>query len=204
MSNNTNLTKEQLTAMGLVEAFEGSGQYVKAETVREVDYFNGHGKMSNDKANLKRDRPLKIQPNPNIPPATRKRAEKAVKEVKQNKIRNATKIEVGGVKFDSRLEAYLYSQLIAHNILFEFQKAFELQPAFRYNGKAIRSINIIVDFYLLGYNTIIDSKGWQLADNKIKWKMLKNFLAKCKTNEEIYLPKNRKEVDVLILKLRAK
>jgi len=120
-----------------------------------------------------------------------------------NKIKNATKIESEGVKYDSKLELYMADLLRQVNIPFEFQKKFVLQDKFRYNGEAIREIRMVIDFWLPEHNMLIDTKGFQMADNKIKWKMLK-----CKLSEEpsppvIVLPKNKKECQCLVLELKG-
>lgn len=113
------------------------------------------------------------------------------------KIRNATKTEVDGVKLDSKLEAYMYKLLRDKKINFETQKVFELQPAFRHSGSAVRRIDIKVDFFLPDHNLVIDTKGFQLADNKIKVKMLKYLWHLQGLPYEIMLPSNQKECNAI-------
>lgn len=126
---------------------------------------------------------------------------------KPNKIRNATKIEQDGIKFDSRLELYLYNQSKAAGLNFEFQKKIELQKKFRYRGELIRPIAIVFDFWFPDQNVLSDSKGWQLADNKLKHKLLKYRLARFYEAKglpppEITMPSNKKQVDELVERLK--
>jgi hypothetical protein len=126
---------------------------------------------------------------------------KASKSVNENKIRNAQKNEIDGVKFASKLELFLYNLLKVTKIRFEFQVEYELQPGFRFHGSKIQPIKIIPDFYLPDHDMIIDTKGFQLADNKIKFKMLKNKLVSDGKNTTIELPRTKEECEALVNKL---
>jgi hypothetical protein len=117
------------------------------------------------------------------------------------KIRNARKTEVDGIIYDSRLEAYMAGLLKRHNIEFEAQKVYVLQEKFRYAGELIRPICIRIDFYLPAHNIICDTKGFALADNKMKVKMLKWTLFSEGQTPEIIMPKNQKECNALIARL---
>jgi hypothetical protein len=125
--------------------------------------------------------------------------EKETKPVNK-KIRNATKLVVNDVKFDSKLEAYFYSLLVSSNIEFHFQKKFVLQDKFIFNREAIRELSIIIDFWLPTKNRLIDTKGWQTYDGKINHKLLKKYLVNTYPGKEIIIdiPKNKKECDILI------
>lgn len=120
-----------------------------------------------------------------------------------SKIKNATKVILDDIKFDSKLEAYFYKMLKINNIYHERQKIYKIQPGFRYNGKAIICIKIIPDFWLPHYNLLIDTKGFQTADSKIKWKMLKWWLYNSSQPNlpEIVFVKNQKEADKIIIRL---
>ena len=118
-----------------------------------------------------------------------------------SKVKNATKVEVNGIKFDSKLESYFYSQLQALGVTFEFQKEYVLQDKFRYRSEAIRQLKIIVDFDIPCVNMIVDTKGWQTTDNKLKQKLLKWHLHQLGRAPEIELPRNKKECDTLINKI---
>lgn len=125
-----------------------------------------------------------------------------IKPTANAKIKNATKTIINGISFDSRLEAYLHGLLTAAGIHFEFQKKFELQAKFRYRYENIRAIAIIFDFYLPERNILIDTKGWQTYDGKMKHKMLKSVLKHLHDIQpEILMPKNKKECDLLLNRL---
>lgn len=128
------------------------------------------------------------------------------------KVKNATKIIVDGVKFDSQLEYYMYKLLRGAGIDFEFQKVYELQHKFKYGTVTIRAITLTVDFWIAGKYIIIDTKGFQTQQGAIRWKMLKwHFFNHPKNNDwiekeppivpVIYMPKNKKECDLLLNRL---
>ena len=119
------------------------------------------------------------------------------------KIKNATKtVNSDGVKFDSKLEEYLYNALKAAKIDFEFQKVFILQHSFKYRGELIRPLKIIIDFYLPVEGILLDSKGFQTYDGKIKHKCLKSHLKHILDMEpEIIMPSTKKQIDELINRL---
>lgn len=125
----------------------------------------------------------------------------ALEPAKKNKIANAQKVNVDGEKFASKLELYMYNLLKALKIPFLFQYEIVLQEGFRYGGAAVRPIKIIVDFYLPEYDILIDTKGFQLADNKIKFKMLKFKFFLEDRHTKIFLPKNKQECEALVNRL---
>lgn len=112
---------------------------------------------------------------------------------------------VGGIRFASKLELYCYNCLNKFCIPFEFQKTFELQPSFKRGGKTIRSINIIIDFYIpIGdIIYIVDTKGKQTKDSKIKHKMLKYKLHHQGLIFTIRLLRTNKEVGDYIIFLKS-
>lgn len=94
--------------------------------------------------------------------------------IKRTKYGNK-KLEVDGVKFDSKLELVCYDLLKKYNFDFEFQKKIILIDSFKYNKKAIRPITLTVDF-VVKHNDIdyyIDIKGFATDVSKIKYKMLR-------------------------------
>ena len=113
------------------------------------------------------------------------------------------KIEVNGVKFDSKLEFYCYNQLNLLGFEFEFQETTILIDKFRYNGAGIRAITLTVDFVLNidGKVIYIDTKGFATEVSKIKYKMLKNLL-KDKPNTEVVWLHSQKEVNEYLSKLK--
>jgi len=113
------------------------------------------------------------------------------------------KVEVNGVKFDSKLELYLYQSLTENSFDFDFQVTIELIPKFKFKGISIRAINMRVDFILRHEGKIIyiDTKGFATPEAKIKYKMLKY---KFRDDEEIEIVwlKTQKEVNAYILNLK--
>jgi len=117
------------------------------------------------------------------------------------KVRNATKIEHDGVKYDSKLEFYLASELKKHGITYEFQKCFLLQEGFTYRGAKIRPMTLTVDFWLPQFDLIVDSKGWFTDTSTLKFKLLRKALKDMGEEPEICFPKSKKECYDLILKI---
>lgn len=108
-----------------------------------------------------------------------------------------------GLKFDSKLELYFYELLKSNNIMFEFQVTYSLHPSFKYNKATVRAMTLTVDFDFTkhGKNIIIDTKGYQREDNKLKWKFFK-YLHKDKSPEIIF-PTNQKECEKVVQIIKA-
>jgi DNA-binding protein len=123
--------------------------------------------------------------------------------IKRNKYGNK-KVEVDGIKFDSKLELYLYNKLKENDLDFDFQAKEVLIPKFRFRIENIRAIEMRVDF-LLRFNErkiYIDTKGFATAEAKIKYKMLKNKYKEDVDVEVIWL-KTQKEVNSFIISLNT-
>lgn len=109
------------------------------------------------------------------------------------------KLEVDGVKFDSKLEMYCYDLLTKMNFEFEFQKKIILIDGFRYNKKAIRPITLTVDF-VVKHNDIdyyIDIKGFATDVSKIKYKMLRYQLKDNPKTDVLWLHSQRAIIQFL-------
>lgn len=84
-----------------------------------------------------------------------------------------------GIKFDSKKEAEYYCQLKllkqAGKIKdYRLQPRYELQPAFKKNGKKYRAITYIADFAIInndGTTEVVDIKGVETQVFKIKKKL---------------------------------
>lgn len=107
-----------------------------------------------------------------------------------------------GLKFDSKLELYFYELLKKNKIKFEFQVPYELHPSFKYDGKAVRGMQLIVDFDFTKYgmNVIVDTKGYQRKDNILKWKFFKWL--NVQTQPKLFFPKSQKECEQVVLMLK--
>ena len=114
------------------------------------------------------------------------------------KVIGATKCELDGIQFDSKIEKYFYSRAKMFGIWnqFKMKPRFLLQPGFMYFGKKIQDIEIIPDFIHIATGEIVDTKGWQTPDNKIKIKMLKYL----NRDKMVTLISTQREVDRYLLK----
>lgn len=109
------------------------------------------------------------------------------------------KLEIDGVKFDSKLEAFCHDLLNKLKFDFEFQKKIILIDGFRYNKKAIRPITLTVDF-VVKHNDIdyyIDIKGFATDVSKIKYKMLRYQLKDNPKTDVLWLHSQRAIVQFL-------
>jgi hypothetical protein len=104
--------------------------------------------------------------------------------LKQMSKYNAKRTEIDGITFDSKAEGDYYLHLLKLQedgkiIDFGLQPSFTLQEGFIKNNKHFRPIVYIADFkirHLDGTIEIIDVKGFETADFKIKRKL---FEKKC-------------------------
>jgi hypothetical protein len=123
----------------------------------------------------------------------------------KNKYGNKKKV-VDGVKFDSELEMHFYNLLKSNNLEFEFQKQIPLVEGFRFHGKWIRPITLIVDFVITKDNKkiYVDTKGMATEVSKIKYKMLKFSLMDQQDIADVVWLHSKKEALSFILKLKEK
>jgi hypothetical protein len=100
-------------------------------------------------------------------------------EKKKSKYGNK-KVVIDGIKFDSQKEGNRYLELKLMEDTdyikdLELQKKFELIPSYEINGKKIRSVNYICDFYYYDNQTqkyvVEDTKGYRTEVYKLKKKM---------------------------------
>lgn len=104
----------------------------------------------------------------------------------------AFKTTVGGITFDSGLEAKRYTQLkileaagTIKNV--QIQPKFRLMDSFKYDGKTIRAINYIADFIYEENDKVIveDVKGIRTKDYIIKSKLfIKKYIIDQKDVDE--------------------
>ena len=112
----------------------------------------------------------------------------------KGKIANATPLTYNKIKFKSKLEVFMYKQLRAAKIKFDYEKqTFVLIEGFTYMGKKIRSITYTPDFVLKDYPIIIETKGFMTEVFRIKMKLLKWNLDICGDSRTIYIPRNQKD-----------
>ena len=125
-------------------------------------------------------------------------------KMNNKRVRNATKVSVENIKFDSKLEAYMYSLLKAKKINIELQYTITLQPMFKCDGRAVRAIKWVADFYLPDHNMIIDTKGWGTEIFKMKLKLFRYIQHKGGYPEvkKMEFPKNKSECMLLSVSLK--
>lgn len=96
---------------------------------------------------------------------------------KYNVGRDAEKRTYDGIVFDSAMEMKYYRDVVLPQAErgtirhYELQKPYELQPKFTHDGKTVRAITYVADFYIEyedGSSEVIDIKG--AADSVAKCK----------------------------------
>lgn len=124
-----------------------------------------------------------------------------MKSVQNKKVKNATKIEVDGILFRSKLEAYTYKKLKQANIDAEYEMhRYTLLPAFAFNEKKFRPMTYLPDF--VGNGFIIECKGYRTDTWPLREKLFNYYLYNFEPNISFYIVHNQKEVDELIKKLK--
>lgn len=107
-------------------------------------------------------------------------AREALNTLKNKKHKySAVATEVNGHRFDSKREAEHYQELMLRQRAGEIkeiklQPEYELQPAFKKNGKHHRAIKYRADFEILhsdGRVEVIDVKGFETKEFKLKKKL---------------------------------
>ena len=101
---------------------------------------------------------------------------------KFNVDKNTEKRTYNGIVFDSILEMKYYRDVLLPKVKsgeiinYVLQKPYELQPKFVHNGKTIRPIQYVADFYIVykdGREEVIDTKGYgdqvAILKRKIFW-----------------------------------
>ncbi len=120
------------------------------------------------------------------------------------RVKNAKKIVSNGIKFDSKLEKYMYDLLIEKNINFEFQHTIVLQDKFKFKNKSYRAITWRADFYLPDHKMIIDTKGFPTEIFKLKLKMFyhKLYSGEYQGYEYLEFPSSQKACLLLAVSLK--
>lgn len=99
---------------------------------------------------------------------------------KFNVSKNTSKRTCDGIVFDSQVEMRYYKEIVKPGvesgeiIEYELQKTYELQPKFTHEGKNIRAINYVADFFIRykdGREEVVDTKGCPDSVALIKRKM---------------------------------
>lgn len=99
---------------------------------------------------------------------------------KFNVDKDREKRTLDGIVFDSQMEMRYYRDVVLPQmrsgdiVTCELQKEYELQPKFEHDGRLVRPITYVADFYLEyknGMKEVIDTKGFADSCAKMKRKM---------------------------------
>lgn len=99
---------------------------------------------------------------------------------KYNVDKDVAKRTHDGITFDSVMEMKYYRDVLCPKkesgeiLEIELQKVFELQPKFVHDGKTVRAITYVADFYVVysdGHESVIETKGYADQKAPIKRKM---------------------------------
>lgn len=125
------------------------------------------------------------------------------KNLENKKIKNATKIELDGISFRSKLEAFTYKALKEAGIHTEYeQHRYELLPKFKYKEQTIRAITYLPDF--VGKDFVIECKGFANDAWANREKLFKYYLSIHEPNTSFYIVRTQKQVKELIELLKQK
>lgn len=120
------------------------------------------------------------------------------------KVRNATKVEVDGIKFKSKLEAYTYRRLKEEGFNFKYEETkYTIIEKFEYMGEKLRAATLTPDFVDKDNKIMIEVKGFETDISKLKRKLLKYYLYIAGENWDIYIVKSQKQLNELIIKLKT-
>lgn len=119
------------------------------------------------------------------------------------KVKNATKVEVDGIKFRSKLEAKAYERLKSEGFCFEYEAVtYTIIEKFEYLGEKVRPITITPDFIDADKRIIIEVKGFANDAFPLRWKLLKRHLCINNLDFRLYVVRNAKELELLINDLK--
>lgn len=113
------------------------------------------------------------------------------------KVKNATPLDYDGISFKSKLEMYCYKLLRENKIPVEYEVVkFPILDAFSYNEEKIRGMTFTPDF--VGDNFVIECKGFMNDAFPLRWKLFKYYLYKNQFRYDLYLPRNKKDVEKVV------
>ncbi len=119
------------------------------------------------------------------------------------KIRNATKVEIDGIKFRSKLEAYTYRRLKEEGFKFLYEEiTYTIIEKFEYMGEKIRPITITPDFIDPDKRIIIEVKGFSNELYPMRLKLFKRYLHMNRLEFQLYEVRTQRQVEELIINLK--
>ena len=120
-----------------------------------------------------------------------------MKHTRNHKVRNATPLEYDKIHFKSKLEVYTYKKLKENHLEANYEPIkFTILDSFQYNNEKVRSMSYTPDF--VGKDFIIECKGFANDAFPLRWKIFKFFLYTNNLKYDLYLLRNKKEVDEAI------
>ena len=125
------------------------------------------------------------------------------KKTGKGKIRNATKVVYDGIKFDSKLDMWMYEALKKNELPFTYStQRFTIVDGFEYKGKKYLPITYKPDF--VSDKFIIECKGFGNELFPMRWKLFKRYLMLNNLDYDLYICKNKKEINDLIYDIKRK
>jgi len=113
------------------------------------------------------------------------------------KVKNATPLTYDKIEFKSKLEVYCYKLFKENRIPVEYEQTkFQILDPFTYNGEKIRGMVFTPDF--VGDNFVVECKGFMNDAFPLRWKMFKYYLFNNKLRYKLYLPRNKKDVELVV------
>ena len=113
------------------------------------------------------------------------------------KVKNATPLTYDSIDFKSKLEVYCYKTLKESKVPVEYEKTrFQILDSFTYNNEKIRGMVFTPDF--VGDDFVIECKGFMNDAFPLRWKLFKHHLYSNKLRYELYLPRNKKDVEEVV------
>lgn len=118
----------------------------------------------------------------------------------KSRVKNATAVDAYGLHFRSKLELYTYEAFMKAGIPVKYEpKHFTLLKSFEWMGQKIRPITYLPDF--VGRGFIVECKGLIGDSFPLRWKLFKYYLYKHHAKTKLYLVRNHKDVDNMIIEL---
>jgi len=119
------------------------------------------------------------------------------------KVKNALPLTYNDIRFKSKLEVYAYKALKENNLEANYEPVrFTIIEPFQYKDEKVRAMTYTPDF--VGDDFVIECKGFANDAFPLRWKIFKHFLFLTNSNYDLYLLRNKKEIDEAILTILKK
>jgi len=119
------------------------------------------------------------------------------------KVKNATPLTYDNISFKSKLEVYCYKLFKDNRIPVEYEKVkFQILDPFVYNEEKVRGMVFTPDF--VGRDFVVECKGFMNDAFPLRWKLFKYHLYSKKLRYELYLPRNKHDVELVVKEIVSK